>query len=52
MDNDLKLKRIHHVEFWVGNARQAAYYYRKGFGFSQFGQFRKQLQAYGLKNIR
>ncbi len=35
MDNDLKLKRIHHVEFWVGNARQAAYYYRKGFGFSQ-----------------
>jgi len=36
MDNDLKLKRIHHVEFWVGNARQAAYYYRKGFGFSQY----------------
>ncbi len=35
MDNPLKLKRIHHVEFWVGNARQAAYYYRKGFGFSQ-----------------
>jgi 4-hydroxyphenylpyruvate dioxygenase len=36
MENDLKLKRIHHVEFWVGNARQAAYYYRKGFGFSQY----------------
>jgi 4-hydroxyphenylpyruvate dioxygenase len=35
MENPLKLKRIHHVEFWVGNARQAAYYYRKGFGFSQ-----------------
>jgi 4-hydroxyphenylpyruvate dioxygenase len=35
MENPLKLKRVHHVEFWVGNARQAAYFYRKGFGFSQ-----------------
>jgi 4-hydroxyphenylpyruvate dioxygenase len=35
MDNPLKLKRVHHVEFWVGNAKQAAYFYRKGFGFSQ-----------------
>ncbi|HEV2687096.1 MAG TPA: 4-hydroxyphenylpyruvate dioxygenase, partial [Bryobacteraceae bacterium] len=35
MENPLKLKRIHHIEFWVGNARQAAFYYRKGFGFSQ-----------------
>src|ERR1700730_10699934 len=35
MENPLKLKRIHHIEFWVGNARQAAYFYRKGFGFSQ-----------------
>ena len=33
----MKLKRIHHVEFWVGNARQAAYFYRKAFGFSQTG---------------
>jgi 4-hydroxyphenylpyruvate dioxygenase len=33
--NPLKLKRIHHVEFWVGNAKQAAYFYRKAFGFSQ-----------------
>jgi len=33
--NPLNLKRIHHVEFWVGNAKQAAYYYRKAFGFSQ-----------------
>ena len=33
--NPLKLKRIHHVEFWVGNAKQAAFYYRKAFGFSQ-----------------
>src|SRR5262249_59858096 len=34
-ENPLKIKRIHHIEFWVGNARQAAYFYRKGFGFSQ-----------------
>jgi 4-hydroxyphenylpyruvate dioxygenase len=33
--NPLKLKRIHHVEFWVGNAKQAAFYYRKAFGFDQ-----------------
>jgi len=35
-DNPLRLKSIHHVELWVGNARQAAYYYRQAFGFSQF----------------
>jgi len=35
MENPLKLKRIHHVEFWVGNAKQAAFFYRQGFGFSQ-----------------
>ena len=29
------LKAVPHVEFWVGNAKQAAYYYRKAFGFSQ-----------------
>jgi len=34
-ENPLKIKRIHHLEFLVGNARQAAYFYRKGFGFSQ-----------------
>ena len=33
--NPLRLKSIHHVKFIVGNARQAAYYYRKAFGFSQ-----------------
>jgi 4-hydroxyphenylpyruvate dioxygenase len=33
--NPLKLKRIHHVEFWAGNAKQSAYFYRKAFGFSQ-----------------
>jgi 4-hydroxyphenylpyruvate dioxygenase len=36
ISNPLKLKSIHHVEFWVGNAKQAAYYYRNAFGFSQF----------------
>jgi len=34
-ENPLHIKRIHHLEFWVGNARQASYFYRKGFGFSQ-----------------
>ena len=33
--NPLRLRSIHHVEFWVGNARQAAHFYRLGFGFSQ-----------------
>src|SRR6185295_870663 len=36
-ENPLGLKRVHHLEFWVGNARQAAYFYRKAFGFSQIG---------------
>lgn len=31
----LPLKAVHHVELLVGNAKQAAYYYRKAFGFSQ-----------------
>jgi 4-hydroxyphenylpyruvate dioxygenase len=34
--NPLKLKGIHHVELWVGNAKQAAFYYRNALGFSQF----------------
>ena len=29
------LKRIHHVEMVVGNAKQAAFFYRKAFGFDQ-----------------
>jgi len=29
------LKKIHHVEFVVGNAKQAAFFYRQGFGFDQ-----------------
>ena len=35
--NPLELKRIHHVEFYTGNAKQAAMFYRKAFGFSQTG---------------
>jgi len=34
-DNPLKLKSVHHIELWVGNAKQAAYFYRQAFGFSQ-----------------
>jgi 4-hydroxyphenylpyruvate dioxygenase len=33
--NPLKLKRVHHVELYAGNAKQSAYFYRKAFGFSQ-----------------
>ena len=34
-EDPVPLKGIHHIELWVGNAKQAAYYYRKAFGFSQ-----------------
>ena len=38
MSNDpLKIRRIHHVELWVGNALQASYYYRRAFGFELYG---------------
>src|SRR5438105_7288383 len=34
MSNDpLTLRRIDHVRFVVGNARQSAYFYRNAFGF-------------------
>ena len=29
----LQIKSIDHIEFWVGNAKQAMYYWWKGFGF-------------------
>src|SRR6267378_3621474 len=35
-ENPLKIRQVHHLEFYVGNAKQAAYYYRNAFGFSQF----------------
>jgi 4-hydroxyphenylpyruvate dioxygenase len=34
-DNPLRLKSIHHVQFVVGNAKQAAFFYRQAFGFSE-----------------
>lgn len=37
MEKSLPVKRVHHVEFIVGNALQAAYFYRKTFGFNQIG---------------
>lgn len=33
MVEDIPLRRIHHVRFFVGNARQSAYFYRNAFGF-------------------
>src|SRR4051812_13640750 len=30
---DIPLRKIDHVRFFVGNARQAAYFYRNAFGF-------------------
>lgn len=37
MTDTLKIREIDHVEFYVGNARQAAVYYRLLFGFDQAG---------------
>ena len=31
----MPLHGIDHVELWVGNAAQAAYFYREAFGFEQ-----------------
>lgn len=37
MEKSLPVKRIHHIEFIVGNALQAAFFYRKSLGFDQLG---------------
>jgi 4-hydroxyphenylpyruvate dioxygenase len=34
MEDFLPIKKVDHLEFYVGNARQAAHYYRTGFGFA------------------
>jgi len=34
MDDFLPIKRVDHIELYVGNAKQAAYYYRVGMGFT------------------
>jgi len=52
--NPLRLKSIHHVTFLVGNAKQAAFYYRKAFGFSQVAYAgletgRRDLACYALQ---
>ena len=33
-DDYLQIRAIDHVEFWVGNARQASYFYTNAFGFT------------------
>jgi 4-hydroxyphenylpyruvate dioxygenase len=33
MSNDIPLRKIDHVRFFVGNARQSAFFYRNAFGF-------------------
>jgi 4-hydroxyphenylpyruvate dioxygenase len=33
----LPIRRIHHVELYVGNAKQASYFYRRAFGFELIG---------------
>jgi 4-hydroxyphenylpyruvate dioxygenase len=35
--NSLKIRQVHHIEFYAGNAKQADYYYRNAFGFSRIG---------------
>src|SRR4029079_12485687 len=32
-NDDVPLRRIDHIRFFVGNARQSAYFYRNAFGF-------------------
>src|SRR5262245_42539827 len=36
-DTSIPLKRVDHVHFVVGNARQSAYFYRNAFGFEVVG---------------
>jgi 4-hydroxyphenylpyruvate dioxygenase len=37
MDDFLPIKRVDHIEFYAGNAKQAAFFYSAGFGFTQTG---------------
>ena len=36
-DDFLKIRSVDHVEYWVGNARQASFYYVNAFGFTVTG---------------
>src|SRR2546426_12044405 len=33
-DDAFPIQGIDHIEFWVGNARQAAFYFARAFGFA------------------
>lgn len=55
--NPLGLKKIHHVEFYVGNAKQAEFYYRKAFGFSRMAYMgletgNREVTSYALRQNR
>jgi 4-hydroxyphenylpyruvate dioxygenase len=52
--NPLGLRSIHHVELWVGNARQAEYFYRNAMGFSRIAYAgletgSRELTSYALR---
>jgi 4-hydroxyphenylpyruvate dioxygenase len=34
-NNPLKIRQVHHLELYVGNAKQADYFYRNAFGFER-----------------
>jgi 4-hydroxyphenylpyruvate dioxygenase len=34
-ENPLKIRQVHHIELYVGNAKQADYFYRNAFGFDR-----------------
>ena len=34
-NNPLKIRQVNHIEFYVGNAKQANYFYRNAFGFDR-----------------
>lgn len=53
-ENPCGLKQVHHVEFWVGNAKQSEFYYRNAFGFSRFAYSgletkNRQTASYAMK---
>lgn len=34
-EKQIRIRQVHHIEMYVGNAKQADYYYRQAFGFSR-----------------
>ena len=48
----LPLKGTDHVEFYVGNARQAAYFYRTAFGMSLVAYAGPETAQRGLRQLR